>query len=296
MWVTLSQYMNELKPKLFELGYSFINRKDEGFLELNNNQAWFPDQEFEHSEALPIVNYDPDLFIALAAMSKGPDHYPGEFVKYVDSKQIYKVVLKDEFGNYHIKNEYTNFTTEPSNLTKATKEEIIAWFTKDDKPKTTPLNGDYVSVDRVNPENGDLLERLYGTLFLEHGGGLNISIGINTFMHIGNDGNEKLDSGFTNLRLASNTTLKTAKPIGFNPDAGNPHTENDYLRGDGKTVRLREKPPLGIPPRKLHEETRIRTLIAAIDGYLTEGLNIPEAWRDELNDLLYSRSEPEVEA
>lgn len=175
-------------------------------------------------DSIPVIGYNPALFIALSSMSKGSYHYPGEWVKYGNSSHLYQIVRKTDSGDYQVKDGDTNFIAQPTQLTKATKDEIIAWFTKDEVLKSK------------------------------------------------------------------------SEPSGFNPDAGNPCSENERLRSDGKTVLLQAKPPLGIIPRKLHEETRIRDLMAAIDRHLTEGMNIPEKWQDELNDLLYSRVDREVEA
>jgi hypothetical protein len=47
-----------------------------------------------------------------------------------------------------------------------------------------------------------------------------------------------------------------------------------------------EKPPLGIMPRKIHQEIRRNDLIAAIERYRQVGKNIPPEWYDELSDIL----------
>lgn len=46
------------------------------------------------------------------------------------------------------------------------------------------------------------------------------------------------------------------------------------------------KPPLGITPRKLHDEKRMADLKAAILRYVEAGAEIPREWTDEFNELL----------
>jgi hypothetical protein len=61
-------------------------------------------------------------------------------------------------------------------------------------------------------------------------------------------------------------------------------------------VKVITKPPIGIIPRKFHEENRISDLMCAIEKYLSDGRSIPEEWVDELNELLYNRIDRKVEA
>lgn len=67
------------------------------------------------------------------------------------------------------------------------------------------------------------------------------------------------------------------------------------LTGGGGIVTIR-KPPIGIIPRKFHEENRITALMETINRYLSDGRMIPEEWHNELNDLMYNRVERKVEA
>ena len=53
------------------------------------------------------------------------------------------------------------------------------------------------------------------------------------------------------------------------------------------------KPPIGIIPRRFWEEQRIHGLMETISQYTSQGKLVKEEWVDELNDLLYSRTERE---
>ena len=47
-----------------------------------------------------------------------------------------------------------------------------------------------------------------------------------------------------------------------------------------------KKPPLGIMPRELWEERRIREILAAMKRYEKENVPIPQEWARELRDLI----------
>ena len=46
------------------------------------------------------------------------------------------------------------------------------------------------------------------------------------------------------------------------------------------------KPPLGIMPRTLVDQSRLSDIFQAILRYMTEGATIPRDWVLELNDIL----------
>ena len=52
-----------------------------------------------------------------------------------------------------------------------------------------------------------------------------------------------------------------------------------------------KKPPLGIMPRYLWEESRIKELIMAIKRYEKENVPVPNEWLIELKDLITRRKE-----
>ena len=43
-----------------------------------------------------------------------------------------------------------------------------------------------------------------------------------------------------------------------------------------------KKPPLGLPPRRLHEHARIIAILEAMKRYRDEGVGVPQEWIDEL--------------
>lgn len=46
------------------------------------------------------------------------------------------------------------------------------------------------------------------------------------------------------------------------------------------------KPPLGLKPRRLVVEARIKEILEAMSRYVDEGRVVPEYWHDELSDKL----------
>lgn len=51
-----------------------------------------------------------------------------------------------------------------------------------------------------------------------------------------------------------------------------------------KTEKIKEKPPLGLKPQKLHVEERALDITDAMSRYIQEGKLIPKAW---LNDIMH---------
>jgi hypothetical protein len=50
--------------------------------------------------------------------------------------------------------------------------------------------------------------------------------------------------------------------------------------------RVAEAPPLGLVPKKFHQEARLLELLRAMERYLEAGLDIPTEWVDEFHSLL----------
>jgi len=48
------------------------------------------------------------------------------------------------------------------------------------------------------------------------------------------------------------------------------------------------KPPLGLKPKRVHDIHRVNDIIDAIKRYINTDKVVPDDWRDELDDLLYS--------
>lgn len=47
-----------------------------------------------------------------------------------------------------------------------------------------------------------------------------------------------------------------------------------------------EKPPLGLMPRKIHDERRLHDVANAINRYIAHGYEIPTEWVEEYNGLV----------
>ena len=63
---------------------------------------------------------------------------------------------------------------------------------------------------------------------------------------------------------------------------------NDYAeyRQEKKEVYMKEKPPVGLMPKKLHDEARFQKVCRAISEYYNSGRKIPIKWVEEYNELV----------
>lgn len=58
--------------------------------------------------------------------------------------------------------------------------------------------------------------------------------------------------------------------------------------GEGRIDEpARQKPPLGLKPRRFHDETRVAEIINAIERYAAALTPIPSEWFEELNENLF---------
>lgn len=62
-----------------------------------------------------------------------------------------------------------------------------------------------------------------------------------------------------------------------------PITKADWM---GEIRRHQEKPPIGLKPRKLHDEERIKAICEAVIRYASNGQLPDKEWIDELADLI----------
>jgi len=60
-----------------------------------------------------------------------------------------------------------------------------------------------------------------------------------------------------------------------------PENGDKWIHDDGEY----EKPPLGLMPRRIHNENRMREVYEAIQRYRKEGKMVPGDWIDEYFDL-----------
>lgn len=63
--------------------------------------------------------------------------------------------------------------------------------------------------------------------------------------------------------------------------------EGNYFCPSCLPVKKEEKPPLGLIPRKLHTEDRLKDIKNAVDGYFSRKMAIPLAWIDEYNEIIF---------
>lgn len=49
---------------------------------------------------------------------------------------------------------------------------------------------------------------------------------------------------------------------------------------------METKPPLGLKPRKIHDQDRMNEIISAVERYSKASMPIPKEWTDELRDIV----------
>lgn len=49
---------------------------------------------------------------------------------------------------------------------------------------------------------------------------------------------------------------------------------------------MNSKPPLGVKPRRIHDQGRLSDLFQAVLRYMTDGSPIPQEWIEEIDELL----------
>lgn len=152
MACTQQQFESDLKEGLKLMGYN--EQTDDDFktfpILVNNIHASMGNignatsDRTSSSQRYFIPEYNPSLFLALAAMSEGDEFFAGEWLTciYESSSQhkfgnIYKLWKEEDGAIYTDQTDrskwmfkFSDFTEKQPNFRKATKEEIIAHFTK----------------------------------------------------------------------------------------------------------------------------------------------------------------------
>ena len=165
MKVTEEQYKKDLKQPLNELGYICENTNffkkyfvNTSMTDHNNGKYGYFSEDNAINEAYYIDTYNPELFLALSAMTENDDWDIGEYlVKY---KAInYNIMFKIFKCNYlsggssvdgHASNHYKNM------YRKATKEELIKHFSKSASIKVNHFELNDISMPKkwyCKPEN-----------------------------------------------------------------------------------------------------------------------------------------------
>lgn len=150
MKVTQEQYVKDLKKPLEELGRwcdklwndNFYQENGFNYLVLYDDGAYaFYSHEGDSTKHF-IDHYNPELFLALAAMTEGEDWIVGEWLKYTDN-------FNDNFNDGEDTNAYKCLQTSGACLSisglasneekrlyrKATAEELISQLSKEEFPK-----------------------------------------------------------------------------------------------------------------------------------------------------------------
>jgi len=161
------QFQFELKGRLRELGYKvdaqFFSRDLISNVWNGTFKIALINQCDAGIDARHLIPYNPKLFLALAAMSEGDEFWPGECVVCLwkgssrfHEEKLYKVTGVDEWGRLWSTDEYgapnwmylypTEGAKEP-NFRKATAEEIIAHFSKEERVQVDSVIGK-VSVEK----------------------------------------------------------------------------------------------------------------------------------------------------
>lgn len=144
MQCTEEQFNKDLKSELEKIGYKNVDygplSEDQSYLVTSNNSKFLANQSKGLFGQYFIEKYNPELFLALAAMTDKEDGNYGEYWK--------NILGKGGFNQNDLYKQYTNSLEQPmafgyiggyategkdanfKHFVKATKEEIINFFTK----------------------------------------------------------------------------------------------------------------------------------------------------------------------
>jgi hypothetical protein len=209
MKVTKEQFDNDLKPSLTQMG-----RHDNTWggwiahphVAVNNKNNKVGNYRGVDSIEYCIDHYNPELFLALAAMTDKEDGNVGEYWKFIDTVYMgdnftigkiykqHKSTINTHSAFIDNKGDYNGFFDSSggnkSCFIKATKEEIIAYFSKTvvetvDNNKVC-FKGD--GTDNTGIKIIDELERLGGKNVSDYGGNSN-----NRYYYINDKGNVSME-------------------------------------------------------------------------------------------------------
>lgn len=165
MPVNQKQYA-EILPSLTPLGYTEYIDGDtwiEDFYLLSNKwsshengKLFLANKGYKKHRNLGgaiVIDYNPDLFLALAAMSEGGEMFPGEWV-ISNQEDIATVIDVSDFSK-HLSVEFLDGSkgNYPENIfRKATAEEIVVHFSKKESDLNFPSGGVKSSISPDEPE------------------------------------------------------------------------------------------------------------------------------------------------
>jgi len=113
--------------------YTSIEDHDTAFVPISSGYCDWTD-----SRMIELADYNPELFLALAAMTEGGDFFVGE-VAMVDERIFYHCKENGTLECYFVdKSENIKVGNIQASKRKATREEIIAHFSKKDDVKCAP--------------------------------------------------------------------------------------------------------------------------------------------------------------
>lgn len=131
---TEQRFESDLKEKLTAIGRSFSSYPWSGceFIVADDCGFFFPNQSAGYDLINKLDSYNPELFLALAAMSEGDEMFPGEWVV---STHKWSSGIKDGTMTMVEKTHEGSFNCEhglvySTHFRKATAEEIVAHFTE----------------------------------------------------------------------------------------------------------------------------------------------------------------------
>lgn len=254
-----------------------------------------------------------DLFFALAAMSEGHELFPGEWIICLDKHPIFKIGEMYQFQN----GDY--ITDSEKKFRKATKEEIVEHFEKKEKhddpgPKGEMGPAGYGGDIRTEEEKKSQDGRRFVTALkdityadstadgnsFDQGNAYEVSREDKMFVVVDNFGKQvattrKLfrDATFEEIKTHIRRAASVEKINKACSDRAKLEAKSFFDQVSPKNQNEEEKkqPPLGLMPRKLWEEKRIKSLMLAILRYLDQDKLLQDEWVKELNYLLKKRSE-----
>jgi hypothetical protein len=141
MQVTKEQYENDLKQPLLDLGYntgwseSLLYKNDNYYIICENGNYGF--WSHDGIDTFFIENYNPQLFLALAAMRDGDNFHVGEYIWIIKKRSTaskkYDGCLKRvrKPSTHSLQIDGDDYGLHNDECRKATKEELIEYFSRE---------------------------------------------------------------------------------------------------------------------------------------------------------------------
>lgn len=244
-------------------------------------------------ERIVLTEFNPDLFLALAAMSEGIEFYPGEWVvsthKWASgiTDGTMTMVEKTHEGSFNC----DHGLVYSAHFRKATAEEIINHFTEKKDYDDTLLDGPLPVIDEKYIHLGPGEYRGEYFVCTNTKGEFSRFKGLSTEHTV-----LCYNNGWAKTFISANPEDKAtefADKMKLSKALTDEPTRMEMADALSDAEESVKRPPLGIMPRKHWEERRIFELFGCIGRYLQADKDVPFEWSQELYELLGKRTKSE---